>query len=126
MSIRSVEVNAYNDFYLGVGSPHLPNHLSVRTNDIICRPSVIDIVGTEHELHDVWLADAEPPGKIVVGNVDGLLARMPFVVSVKSTSGRFAVFGVVVHGADHLNFFGKICVGQLGPDNSSPAGDLGD
>jgi len=126
VSIRSIGIKAYNDFHLGVRSPHLPNHLGVRTNDIICRSSVVNIVGTEHKLHDVWLADAKPTGKIVVGNVDGLPARMAFVVSVKSTSGRLAVFGVVVHRADHLNFVGKICGGQLSPDNSSPAGDFGD
>ena len=116
----------YNDFHAGVRSPHLPNHLGVRANDLIRRPFAVDIVGTKHKLDNVGLAGAEPTRKIVVGNVDGLPARMAFVMSVKPSGGRLAIFGIVVHGADHLNSVSKISASQLSPNNSSPAGDFGD
>src|SRR3569833_1772114 len=112
---KKTSKETHNDLHLRVGSQHFPNHLGVRVYDDLGRASGIHIVGTKHELNDVGRRLLQPACKVRVGNVDGLPARVAFVMKVKPWSLGLAVFHVARHGPEELDLVGKVCISQLIP-----------
>ncbi len=117
---------AYDNFHLGVGGAHLAHHLGEGVHDGLVGAAVVDVVGAEHELHNVGLGLLQPASQVLVGDVDGLPARVALVVEIEAGGGGLAVLRVAGHGAHELHLVREAGAGQLVPHQGPPASDLRD
>ena len=117
---------AYDDLHLRVRRTHDINHLGVRGNDIVRASATENIVRAEHEHDDVGRRVAQPALEIIVGDVDGQPARVTLVALVPVKCLGLAILRVAVLRADVVDLVGQTRVGQLVPNEGTPAGDFGD
>lgn len=85
-----------------------------------------DIVGAQHKVHHIGLGTGQPSSQVGIGNVDGQIARVTFVVVIPISVRGGAVLRIVRHRADKGDVGDVVGVGEKIPEFGTPAGDFSD
>lgn len=121
------ERDSYDDGRVLVVVPHRLHHARIRLDDSIHALVLRDVIGAEHEHDDVGARRADPPVDVVVGDVDGEVARVALVALM---AAEILVLPVALLRAplrpDELDPVRQIIGLQQFPQLRSPAGDLRD
>ena len=116
----------YNDLNIGLLASQCRHDRRVRLKDglnVTSTPG--DIIGTEHELHNVRLVRLRPARDVLLRDVDRLPARVALMVWVEAR-GAGALLLQVVHAADEVDVVRQSRTCDLVPDEGPPAADFGD
>ena len=123
---ESAKETTYNNLDIRVRRPHRGKHLVISANNLRHSLATVHVVGAQHEIDNVGDGLLDPAIDVLVGDVDGLPARVTLVAGVEVGGLGAAVLRVVGHGANEVDFVGETLGREHVPHEGAPAGDFGD